>query len=56
MRRTTVSLTPNAHFQINVDDATKFTSGTRSNGKTVFTIGTTLSWSKAFGAKEEEAK
>jgi hypothetical protein len=35
-----VSLTPNAHFQVNVDDATKFTSATQANGKTVFTVGT----------------
>ena len=51
-----VSLTPNAHFQVNVDDNTKFTSGTQTNGKTVFTIGTTISWSKAFGGSEEEKK
>jgi hypothetical protein len=49
-----LSITPNAHFQINVDDNTKFTSGTQSDGKTVFTIGTTLSWSRAFGAPPEE--
>jgi hypothetical protein len=39
---------------VNVDDFTKFTSGTQSNGKTVFTVGTTLSWSKGFGGKTEE--
>lgn len=50
-----LSITPNAHFQINVDDATKFTSGSQADGKTVFTIGTTLSWSCAFGAPPEEA-
>lgn len=50
-----VSITPNAHFQVNVDDETKFTSGTQANGKTVFTIGTTLSWSRGFGEVEEES-
>lgn len=50
-----LSITPNAHFQINVDDATKFTSGTQDNGRTVFTIGTTLAWSRALGAVPEEA-
>ena len=48
------SFTPNAHFQVNVDDNTKFTSGTQTNGKTVFTIGTTISWSKAFGGAAAE--
>jgi uncharacterized protein Gcw-chp len=41
-----LSLTPNAHFQINNDDATKITSRTQSNGKTVFTVGATASWSR----------
>ena len=50
----TLAITPNAHFQINVDDATKFTSGTQSNGKTVFTVGTTIGWSKGFGGAEEK--
>jgi hypothetical protein len=49
-----LSITPNAHFQVNIADATKFTSGTQADGRTVFTIGTTLSWSRDFGAAEEE--
>ena len=49
-----LSITPNAHFQLNVDDATKVTSGTQANGKTVFTIGATASWSRVFGAKAEQ--
>jgi len=49
-----LSITPNAHFQVNIDDATKFTSGTQADGRTVFTIGTTLSWSRDFGGAEEE--
>jgi uncharacterized protein Gcw-chp len=49
-----ISITPNAHFQINVDDATKFTSGTQTNGGTVFTIGTSLAWSRDFGGPPPE--
>jgi hypothetical protein len=51
-----LSITPNAHFQINVDDATKFTSGTQADGKTVFTVGTTLNWSRDFGGAPEESE
>jgi hypothetical protein len=49
-----LSITPNAHFQINVDDATKFTSGTQADGKTVFTIGTSVAWSRDFGGPPPE--
>lgn len=49
-----VSFTPNAHFQVNVDDATKFTSGTQANGKTVLSVGATLSWSRELGGEAEE--
>ncbi|MEP7226090.1 MAG: TorF family putative porin [Gemmatimonadales bacterium] len=49
-----LSITPNAHFQINIDDATKFTSASQDNGKTVFTIGTSLAWSKDFGGPPPE--
>jgi hypothetical protein len=49
-----LSITPNALFQINVDDATKFTSGTQADGKTVFTIGTSLAWSRGFGGPPPE--
>jgi hypothetical protein len=45
----TISVTPNAHFQINNDATTKITSGTQSNGKTVFTFGATASWSRVLG-------
>ncbi len=49
-----MSVNPNAHFQVNVVDDTKFTSATQSNGRTVFTIGATLSWSHALGASKSE--
>jgi hypothetical protein len=45
-----VSVNPNGHFQVNVVDDTKSTSATQSNGKTVFTFGVTLSWSRGLGA------
>ena len=48
-----LSITPNVHFQINVDEETKFTSGTQANGKTVFTIGTSINWERTFGGSEE---
>ena len=44
-----ISVSPNAHFQVNVADDTKFTSATQANGKAVFTFGATLSWSRALG-------
>jgi Bacterial protein of unknown function (Gcw_chp) len=50
-----LSLTPSFHFVINSDDGTKF----GNNGKlhdTKIWGGITISWSKAFGGKEEEAK
>jgi hypothetical protein len=37
-----------------VVEDTKFTSATQSNGKTVFTIGATLSWSRDLGAAKPE--
>jgi hypothetical protein len=49
-----LSITPNAHFQINIDGATKFTSGTQANGRTVLTIGTALAWSRDYGGPAEE--
>lgn len=48
------SITPNAHFQVNGDNATKFTSGTETDGNFVFTVGTTIAWSREFGGAEEE--
>ena len=47
----TISLTPNAHFQICNDGATRLTSGTQLNGHTAFTFGVTASWSRVLGAK-----
>ncbi len=47
-----VSVSPNAHFQVNVAPDTKFTSATQANGKTVFTFGATLSWSRVLGASK----
>ncbi len=49
-----VSVNPNAHFQVNVVDDTKFTSATQANGKTVFTFGVTLSWSRDLGSTVSE--
>jgi len=49
-----ISVNPNAHFQVNVVEDTKFTSATEANGKTVFTIGATLSWSRDLGTAKPE--
>ena len=49
-----ISVNPNAHFQVNVVEDTKLTSATQANGKTVFTIGATLSWSRSLGATAPE--
>lgn len=54
-----ISITPSFHFVFNNDDATKitkFTSTGVNQKDTKIWGGVTLSWSKALGAKEEEAK
>ena len=45
------TITPNFHVQFNIDDATKITSATQSDGSTVFFAGVTIAWSKGVGSK-----
>jgi hypothetical protein len=51
-----VSITPMIHFQINSDDATKFTSPSSLDKDVKLWGGVSLSWSKALGEVEEEAE
>jgi hypothetical protein len=51
-----VSITPVIHFQINSDDATKFTSPSSLDKDVKLWGGVSLSWSKALGEVEEEAE
>jgi hypothetical protein len=51
-----VSITPALHFVINHDKFTKVTKPTALDSGVKLWGGVTLSWSKAFGAKEEEKK
>ena len=45
------TITPNVHVQYNIDDVTKITSATQTDGRTVFTAGVTIAWSRGIGAK-----
>jgi hypothetical protein len=51
-----VSITPMIHFQINSDDATKFTSPSSLDKDVKLWGGVSLSWSKTLGEVEEEAE
>ena len=46
----TLTITPNVHVQFNHDDATRITSGTESDGSTVFFGGVTIAWSHGVGS------
>jgi Bacterial protein of unknown function (Gcw_chp) len=50
-----LSLTPSFHFVINSDDFTKIGNNGKNHDTKIWG-GITISWSKAFGAKEEEKK